>query len=70
MADKAADAADGVRDAWDYWLSQHPVSVPEIIEKAAEVSFGKWLSLNADELMDRIAREVAKRVPPPAGEAR
>jgi hypothetical protein len=36
-------AAEGVRDAWDFWLSQHPVSVPEIIAEAVGRAFTAWL---------------------------
>jgi hypothetical protein len=46
----------GVQDAWDFWLSQHPISVPEIIEAAVRKAVADWLDQHTDELLDRIGR--------------
>jgi hypothetical protein len=32
-----------ITDAFDFWLSQHPISFPEMIETAIEKSFSDWL---------------------------
>lgn len=54
---KKEDAtAKGVADSWDFWLEQHPVSVPEIIEEAVEKAFTKWLDAHADEIVAAIAK--------------
>jgi hypothetical protein len=50
-----SSAARGVREAWDYWLSDHPVSVPEIIEVAVRDAFAEWLNSHADEIIAAIA---------------
>ncbi|MBB6343780.1 bifunctional pyridoxal-dependent enzyme with beta-cystathionase and maltose regulon repressor activities [Nonomuraea muscovyensis] len=53
--------AKGVRDAWDFWLSQHDVSVPETIEAAVQQSVTSWLNSNTDDLIAAIAAAVAKK---------
>lgn len=36
--------SEAVREAWDFWLSQHDVSVPEVIKDAVKDSWDFWLS--------------------------
>ena len=45
----------GVSDAWDFWLSQHDVSVPETIFAAVEKAVRGWLDDNTDALIAAIA---------------
>ena len=65
MSNHSAQASEAVRDSWDFWLSQHPVSLADIITGAAKAAASEWLASNTDQLLDRIAGEVAKRIPPP-----
>jgi dihydroneopterin aldolase len=51
----------GVRDAWDFWLSQHDVSVPDRIEDAVRSAVEQWMNDNADRLIERIAERVAEQ---------
>jgi hypothetical protein len=52
---RESKVAEGVQDAWDFWLSQHPVTVPEIIEAAAVKAFREWLDEHSDEIIAAIA---------------
>jgi len=51
---KDTDAKKGVEAAWDFWLSQHDVSVPDIIEMAIKETFGGWLAAHTDDIMARV----------------
>ena len=64
MTDRHAQASEAIRDSWDFWLSQHPVSLGDMITDAVKAATGEWLASNADELLDRIARAGANRIPP------
>lgn len=46
----------GVRDAWDFWLSQHDISVPECIEAAVREAVSDWLDSHTADLLDRMAQ--------------
>jgi hypothetical protein len=48
---KLSATAEGVSDAFGFWLSQHPISVPEIIEQAISKTFEKWLDDNGEEIV-------------------
>lgn len=50
----------GVSGAWDFWLSQHEISVPETIEAAVQTAFRQWLDSNSNEIMDRIADKASR----------
>ena len=58
---KGATVADteaiekGVRNAWDFYLSLHPVSMPKIIESAIETAVGNWLIDHQAEIIEAIA---------------
>ena len=65
MSDRHTQASEAIRGSWDFWLSQHPVSVGDIITDAVKAAAAEWLASNKDELLNRIAIEVAKRTPPP-----
>jgi len=51
---KDTDAKKGVESAWDFWLRQHDVSVPDIIETAIKETFDTWLAVHTDDIMDRV----------------
>ncbi len=51
---KDPDTKKGVEAAWDFWLSQHDVSVPEIIKEAVKEAFGAWLNAHTDEILERV----------------
>lgn len=51
--------AKGVADAWDFWLSQHDVTVPDCIIEAVKAAFTAWLDRNRDEVVAAIAGRVA-----------
>lgn len=55
MTAKEKAAVEGVERAWDFWLGQHPVSVPEIIEEAIKKAFAAWLDEHSDEIVAAIA---------------
>ena len=46
-----------ITGAFDFWLSQHPISFPEMIETAIEKSFSDWLMSN--DGMERAIRDAA-----------
>jgi hypothetical protein len=46
----------GVDDAWGFWLSQHPISVPEMIMEAVEKAFYRWCDDNETKVLAAIAR--------------
>lgn len=48
-------ASDGIERAWDFWLSQHPISVPEIIQEAVEKVVRRWLDDHSDEIIAAVA---------------
>jgi hypothetical protein len=53
--------AKGVTDSWDFWLSQHDVSVPDTIEVAVRGAVQVWLEANTPALTAAIAKAVADR---------
>ena len=56
MSSSKADAATaGVESAWDFWLSQHEVTVSDCIMEAVETAVGNWLDEHTDELIVAIA---------------
>ena len=64
MSDRHAQASEAIEEAWGFWLSQHPVSLGDMITDAVKAATGEWLASNTDELLDRIARAAANRIPP------
>jgi hypothetical protein len=57
-------AAKGVEQAWDWWLSQHDVSVPKTIQDAVEEAFGRWLDRHGERLIrEAIEKVVRERLP-------
>jgi hypothetical protein len=59
MDDKRTATQIGVRDAWDFYLSQHNVSVPETIEIAMREAMTEWLNAHSQEIIDTIADRAA-----------
>lgn len=50
---------NGVGAAWDAWLSQHEVTVPNCIEYAVQNAFAEWLTEHTGALIEAIARQAA-----------
>jgi hypothetical protein len=65
VSERHAQASEAIREAWGFWLHQHPVSLGDIIDGAVKAAVAKWLASNKDELLGRIADEVAAQIPPP-----
>lgn len=51
----------GVADSFDFWLSQHDISTPEVIQAGVERALGGWLASHSDELIAAIAKAVADK---------
>lgn len=49
---------DGVAEAMAFWLSQHDVTVPQVIEDAAERAITHWLNAHTDELIEAVAAKL------------
>lgn len=49
---------DGAAEAFAFWLSQHDVTVPQVIEDAAERAITAWLNAHTDELIEAIAAKL------------
>jgi hypothetical protein len=60
---KLNSAAQGVADAWDFYLSQHDVSVPDMIERAVEKAWTEWLEAHSDDIIAAIAEKAAGCIP-------
>lgn len=45
----------GVTEAFDFWLSQHDVTMPACIEYAVEKAMKAWLEEHTEEIIERIA---------------
>lgn len=56
---KQTETSKGVESAWDFWISQHPISVADIIEEAVKKSFAAWLEAREDDFMQKLAKLVA-----------
>lgn len=65
MSTRSEQASEAIRESWDFWLSEHPSSIGDMITDSAKAAFAEWLESHTDELLGRIAAEVAKRMPPP-----
>ena len=46
----------GVTEAFDFWLSQRPITVPEIMEAAIKAALKEWLDDNHVEIVEAIAK--------------
>jgi len=46
----------GVTDSFDFWLSQHDVSFPQLLEDAIEKAFQGWLDSNIDTIVDMLKK--------------
>ncbi|MBQ1060047.1 hypothetical protein [Micromonospora sp. C41] len=49
---------EGVGEAFGFWLSQHDVTVPTVIEDAAERAITNWLNAHTEELIEAIAAKL------------
>lgn len=61
MTDRHTQASEAIEAAWAFWLSQHPVSLGDIITSAVEGAARKWMEAHTEELLGRIASEAAAR---------
>jgi len=57
----------GDRNAWDFWLSQHEISVPEAIEDSIKTTFKQWLDDNRDDVLAAIAKASTPPTPKAGG---
>jgi hypothetical protein len=57
------EVMEGVKDAWDFWLSQHDVSVPDLIHDAVSKVFTSWLDDHEEQILETIARQKLLLVP-------
>jgi hypothetical protein len=48
---RESSTENGIREAWDFWLSQHPISVAAIVEKAAKEAVTAWLDANREQII-------------------
>ena len=65
MSTRSEQASEAIRESWDFWLSEHPASVGDMIADSVKAAFAEWLDSHAEELLGRIAAEAARRMPPP-----
>jgi hypothetical protein len=57
-----AATTEGVRDAWDFWLSERSaITLPSIIESAIRAEVGAWLDAHSDDVIAAIAKAAAER---------
>lgn len=54
--DELGALTDGVRRAWDGYLAEHGVTVPDLIESAVQAAWREWLAEHTDEIVAAIAR--------------
>lgn len=47
---------EGIQKAWDFHLSQHPVSTTEAIEDSVAKAFTSWLDANRADVLAAIAK--------------
>lgn len=59
---------EGVCDAMDFWLGQHPITMHDILSEAAEKAISKWLDENEEVVLDIIAEAFSKHQPKKKGE--
>lgn len=50
---------EGVRDAWDFWLTEHNISVLNGIDDVVRAAVKDWLDSHTDELITAIAKTIA-----------
>ena len=64
MSGKPSATSEGVERAMDFWLSQHPVTMEDVIMVAVEQAVSKWLNANSDEVVAAIAKQAVYMVQP------
>lgn len=50
---------EAVTDAWDFWLSQHDITVPRCIGDAVHDVMKEWLAEHKDEIIAAVAAATA-----------
>lgn len=58
MTARESNTRLGVRDAWDFYLGQHPYSIPEVIEQAAKAAVADWLERNTELVAAALSQAV------------
>lgn len=60
--DRYQDATiQGVRDAWDFWLNQHPVSIPDLIQDAVRAGVSYYLDSFTPETWANIVSKAVEK---------
>ena len=49
----------GVTDAFDFWLSQHEVSFPNLLEDVIQRVFQQWLNEHEDDILIMITKQLS-----------
>jgi hypothetical protein len=52
---------NGVRDAWDLWLDQHPITLEMLIQDAVAEAVGDWLEANPGLIQAAVNEAVTDR---------
>lgn len=60
MSKEQESIRDGVTKAWDFWLSQHDVSTPELIHLAVKDAVKEWMDENEMLVAAALADHVLK----------
>jgi hypothetical protein len=53
----------GVSQAWEYYIADHPVIIPDMIEAAITKTFSEWLEGHSEELIQKIADNATAMIP-------
>jgi hypothetical protein len=56
MTDRHEAIKEGVQNSMDFWFSQHPISMGELIQNAVKEAFGAWLDVNAVDVLEAIEK--------------
>jgi hypothetical protein len=51
------EAAQG---AFEFWLSQHPISTEATIEVAVKQAFSEWLDLHTEEILECLEKKLTR----------
>ncbi len=51
---------EGVTEAFDFWLSQHPITMQDLVELSLTQAMKEWLDKNREEIIEKIASAAVK----------
>jgi hypothetical protein len=54
---KSKDVKEGVEDAMAFWLSQHPVSMGDILQDSIKKATTEWFDLNEDKIIETMTHK-------------